>query len=157
MVSGNVLASAHGDVGYLQPTRFVTFELRHHLAHVCYINFILSMSLSKINKLILVVKIGRGHFTNSVFSAATFPGNARQPPSRRRGTRNICKCCFLVSFQKHRVLIPEEEVKKRIVRRSLAFFVHPDNDVIVECLDGSNKYPPVTGMGYLQQRFAATY
>ncbi|KAL9957583.1 hypothetical protein ACROYT_G034502 [Oculina patagonica] len=58
---------------------------------------------------------------------------------------------------KHRVLIPEEELKQRIVRRSLAFFVHPDNKVMIECLDGSNKYPPITSMGYLQQRFAATY
>ncbi|RMX46421.1 hypothetical protein pdam_00000618 [Pocillopora damicornis] len=58
---------------------------------------------------------------------------------------------------KHRVLIPEEEVKQRIVRRSLAFFVHPDNEVMIECLDGSNKHPPITSMGYLQQRFAATY
>ena len=29
----------------------VIFELRHLLAHVCYINFLLSMSLSKIYKL----------------------------------------------------------------------------------------------------------
>lgn len=65
--------------------------------------------------------------------------------------------CLLGGFQKHRVLIPEEEVKQRIVRRSLAFFVHPDNEVMIECLDGSNKHPPITSMGYLQQRFAATY
>jgi len=58
---------------------------------------------------------------------------------------------------KHRVLIPKEELKQRIVRRSLAFFVHPDDKVMIECLDGSNKYPPITSMGYLQQRFAATY
>jgi len=58
---------------------------------------------------------------------------------------------------KHRVLIPEEELKRRVVRRSLAFFVHPDSEVMIECLDGSNKYPPITSMGYLQQRFAATY
>lgn len=58
---------------------------------------------------------------------------------------------------KHRVLIPKEDLKQRIVRRSLAFFVHPDDMVIIECLDGSNKYPAITSMGYLQQRFAVTY
>lgn len=58
---------------------------------------------------------------------------------------------------KHRVLIPEEEVKQRTVRQSLAFFVHPDNEVMIESLDGSKKHPPITSMGYLQQRFAATY
>ena len=39
----------------------------HLQAHVCYINFLLSMSLSKINKLMSVVAIRRGHFMNSVF------------------------------------------------------------------------------------------
>ncbi|KAL9957584.1 hypothetical protein ACROYT_G034503 [Oculina patagonica] len=58
---------------------------------------------------------------------------------------------------KHRVLIPEEELKKRIVRQSIAFFVNPDSEAVIECLDGSNKYPPITSMGYLQQRFDATY
>ena len=47
------------------------------------------------------------------------------------------------SLQPHRVLLPVEESKKRSVRQSLAFFVHPDNRVVVECVDGSNKYPPV--------------
>ena len=37
------------------------FWLRHLLAHVCYINFLLSMPLSKINKLMSVVTIRRGH------------------------------------------------------------------------------------------------
>ena len=69
----------------------------------------------------------------------------------------VVRWMFCYVFQKHRVLIPEKELKKRIVRRSLAFFGHPDNEVMIECLDGSNKYPPITSMGYLQQRFAATY
>ncbi|KAL5009738.1 hypothetical protein ScPMuIL_012043 [Solemya velum] len=58
---------------------------------------------------------------------------------------------------KHRVLIPEEERKKELPRQSFAFFVHPDDEVMIECLDGSNKYEPVTGKGYLDMRFAVTY
>ena len=71
--------------------------------------------------------------------------------------KRLTEKVFLSLFQKHRVLIPEEELKKRILRRSLAFFVHPDNEVMIECLDGSNEYPPITSMGYLQERFAASY
>ena len=61
VVSGNMLASAHSVVGYLQ--------LRHLLAHVFFfiINFLLSMSLSKINKLMSVVTMRRKHLMNSVF------------------------------------------------------------------------------------------
>lgn len=46
-------------------------------------------------------------------------------------------------LQPHRVLLPEDESRKRSVRKSIAFFLHPDNDVLIECVDGSNKYPPV--------------
>lgn len=48
-----------------------------------------------------------------------------------------------VHLQLHRVLLPEDESRKRSVRKSIAFFLHPDNDVLIECVDGSNKYPPV--------------
>ncbi|KAL3881735.1 hypothetical protein ACJMK2_028131 [Sinanodonta woodiana] len=58
---------------------------------------------------------------------------------------------------KHRVLIPEEELKKRQCRQSLAFFVHPDDDCMITCLDGSNKYEPITSKDYLDYRFSLTY
>jgi isopenicillin N synthase-like dioxygenase len=57
----------------------------------------------------------------------------------------------------HRVLIPEEEIRQRTTRRSVAFFVHPDPDFVIECLDDSNKYPPTTDRQYLRQRLDATY
>ena len=60
-------------------------------------------------------------------------------------------------FKKHRVLMPPEELKRREVRQSLAFFVHPDDAMVIECIDGSNKYPPITALDYLNQRFAVTY
>lgn len=58
---------------------------------------------------------------------------------------------------KHRVLIPEVEFKKRKHRQSVAFFVHPDNDYIIECLDGSAKYEPISSIDYLNFRFSETY
>ncbi|XP_060085102.1 uncharacterized protein LOC132564468 [Ylistrum balloti] len=58
---------------------------------------------------------------------------------------------------KHRVLIPEEELRRRNSRQSIAFFIHPDDEVMIECLDKSNKYQPITSYDYLQERFAATY
>ena len=39
----------------------------------------------------------------------------------------------------------------------MAFFVHPDDDVIIECLGGSGHYPPITALEYLNQRLEATY
>ena len=38
------------------------------------------------------------------------------------------------------MLIPEEEIKRRVPRRSLVLFHDPDDDTMVTCLDGSNKY-----------------
>ncbi|XP_068710551.1 uncharacterized protein [Montipora foliosa] len=58
---------------------------------------------------------------------------------------------------RHRVSIPTEECHRRVPRRSLAFFVHPDDDTLVECLDGSEKYPSITAYDYLWQRLNATY
>jgi len=53
----------------------------------------------------------------------------------------------------HRVLTPPKE------RFSLAFFLDPNPDSVVEALPGtgSPKYPPVTGADYLASRLNATY
>ena len=61
------------------------------------------------------------------------------------------------ALQKHRVTMPETGSIQRRARQSLAFFAHPLNDYLVECLDGSNKYEPVTGFGYIKMRFSVTY
>ena len=44
-----------------------------------------------------------------------------------------------------------------MVRQSIAFFVHPDNEVLVECIDGSNKYAPVTAQEDTEKRFLYSY
>lgn len=53
----------------------------------------------------------------------------------------------------HRVLVP------RNPRRSLAFFLDPNPDALIEALAGTGeaKYPPVTGAEYLKMRLDATY
>ncbi|MEM9060899.1 MAG: 2-oxoglutarate and iron-dependent oxygenase domain-containing protein [Pseudomonadota bacterium] len=53
----------------------------------------------------------------------------------------------------HRVLAP----KRR--RRSIAFFMDPNPDALIEALPGTGdpKYPPVTGADYLRSRLDATY
>ncbi|XP_026221910.1 2-oxoglutarate-dependent dioxygenase htyE-like [Anabas testudineus] len=56
---------------------------------------------------------------------------------------------------RHRVLLPP--VGDSGTRQSLAFFVHPDNDVLITCCDGSNKYPPITAADYLIERFNDSY
>ncbi|KAM3869668.1 uncharacterized protein ACN63O_005870 [Diretmus argenteus] len=42
-------------------------------------------------------------------------------------------------------------------RQSLAFFVQPDNEALITCCDGSDKYPPVNSLAYLNQRFNDSY
>ena len=54
----------------------------------------------------------------------------------------------------HRVLVPREEIRRRSKRQSMAFFIAPDNDVIVSPLDGSSKYPPISALEYLETRLA---
>ncbi|KAL6466243.1 hypothetical protein MHYP_G00263760 [Metynnis hypsauchen] len=55
----------------------------------------------------------------------------------------------------HRVLLPPGGDSR--TRQSLAFFVQPDDNVMISCVDDSNKYPPVKCVDYLQSRFSDTY
>lgn len=63
----------------------------------------------------------------------------------------------MCQLQPHRVMIPEDDSERMKVRRSLVFFAHPDADVTVTCVDGSNKYPPVNSAQYLDDRIQSTY
>ena len=54
-------------------------------------------------------------------------------------------------------MLPKDEEQKQRHRNSVAFFVHPSADCLIECLDGSNKYQPVTSGDYLRMRFEETY
>lgn len=38
----------------------------------------------------------------------------------------------------HRVVVPEEEIRRKTGRQSVAFFVGPDNDVMLRPLDASD-------------------
>ena len=59
---------------------------------------------------------------------------------------------------RHRVTIPELEFRRRNLRQSLPFFVHPDDDVICQPMAGPDpRYPPVTARQHLENRFSATY
>ncbi|XP_056138218.1 uncharacterized protein si:dkey-10o6.2 [Lampris incognitus] len=55
----------------------------------------------------------------------------------------------------HRVLLPPAGESR--ARQSLAFFVQPDDEALITCCDGSNKYPPVTSGAYLTERYNDTY
>lgn len=57
----------------------------------------------------------------------------------------------------HRVLIPEEELRRRTVRQSVVFFVLSDDDFVVRCLDNSEKYEPIKTIDYLNYRFERAY
>ena len=71
---------------------------------------------------------------------------------------NWCRFIARVIFlQKHRVVIPETQVNRAKARMSIAYFMHPDDDCLIKCIDGSNKYEPITSLDYLNMRFQATY
>lgn len=63
---------------------------------------------------------------------------------------------FLVATE-HRVLVPEEELRRRCCRQSAVFFVLPDDECVVKCLDGSDKYEPIKSIDYLNYRFDQAY
>ena len=62
-----------------------------------------------------------------------------------------------VILQKHRVLIPKDATQRAKKRQSMAFFVNADDDCVVRCLDGSDKYEPITVKDYLFQRILQSY
>ena len=65
---------------------------------------------------------------------------------------------LLIAFQRHRVVVSEKEVNYlNQPRRSLVYFMRPDLDAQIECLDGSNKYVPITSGNYVKQKLNATY
>jgi len=55
------------------------------------------------------------------------------------------------------VLIPDNELESLKVRRSVVFFAHPNADVTVACVDGSDKYPAVNSAEYLCDRVQSTF
>lgn len=55
------------------------------------------------------------------------------------------------------MLNPSNEQQRSQNRQSIAFFVHPDDKLMIECLDKSNKYEPISSIDYLNSRFKATY
>jgi len=59
---------------------------------------------------------------------------------------------------KHRVVVPEQEFRRKTLRQSIVFFVHPDDEVVCQPLSGPDeRYPPITARGHLEKRFQATY
>ncbi|XP_038053832.1 2-oxoglutarate-dependent dioxygenase htyE-like isoform X2 [Patiria miniata] len=58
---------------------------------------------------------------------------------------------------KHCVRLDETPEERQLSRQSIAFFGHPDNDAVIECIDKSNKYPPITCLDYTNLKFSEIY
>ncbi|XP_065566440.1 uncharacterized protein LOC136031088 [Artemia franciscana] len=60
---------------------------------------------------------------------------------------------------KHRVRIPQEELKLKTIRQSMVYFVHPDNDFEIRPLNGnrSNYSEPTTSRKWTQMKLDASY
>ncbi|KAI0233569.1 Proline hydroxylase buaE [Lamellibrachia satsuma] len=57
----------------------------------------------------------------------------------------------------HRVVIPETQLSRGRARMSVVYFMHPDDDCVIQSLDGTKKYDPITSLDYLNMRIRATY
>lgn len=57
----------------------------------------------------------------------------------------------------HRVVISEKESKRKMSRQSLAFFIQPDDDVVIQSLTNNDKYKPITSVQYLRGRHGRVY
>jgi len=63
----------------------------------------------------------------------------------------------------HRVVVPEEEIKRKASRQSIVFFVHPDHETPIHPLPGFpnlnklGKYQETTALDYVNMRFSQNY
>jgi isopenicillin N synthase-like dioxygenase len=58
------------------------------------------------------------------------------------------------------VLIPETEVKKRVPRQSITYFVHPDDHIMVSPFNGDEadeKIKPVSAFEHAKMRLDRSY
>ena len=55
------------------------------------------------------------------------------------------------------MVIPAKERDYPQRRFSVVFFVHPHDNALITCLDGSDKYPPVAAGQYLVERLNEVY
>ena len=51
----------------------------------------------------------------------------------------------------HRILVKDDERSKK-VQQAVIFFVEPDADFEIQCIDGSEKYPPILFKDYWNLR-----
>jgi len=58
----------------------------------------------------------------------------------------------------HRVVNPPAEIAARARRLSIAFFLHPNYDTIIECIapPGEAKYPPIGSGAYRDFKYQQT-
>ena len=54
----------------------------------------------------------------------------------------------------HRIPIPKEEFRRKALRQSVVWFLQPDDEYVIKCLDGTDKYEPITSYDYEQSRFS---
>lgn len=62
---------------------------------------------------------------------------------------------------RHRVVVPEAEVLRRQPRQSFVFFIHPNDETLVEPIHGQkplkSKYNPITAGDHTRRQFSKTY
>lgn len=53
---------------------------------------------------------------------------------------------------KHKIRVPENKEKARQYRQSMTLSLRVDDNYVIKCLDGSDKYEPISSIDYLNKR-----
>ena len=85
-----------------------------------------------------------------MYSSAVSNGNQQSKQKDHKGIT-----LSSVFTQKHRVVVPETKLSQE--RMSVAFFARADYDCVIKCLDGSDKYEPITSFDHLSKRLLAAH
>ena len=82
------------------------------------------------------------------------------PAPAIEGTISVHTCILLQRWTSdalpstvHRILIPEDEIRKKKERQSIVFFIQPDDECLIKCIDGSDKYKPITYIDCLREMY----
>ena len=92
------------------------------------------------------------NLTTIVFSAFKCLYHKTTQNSKQKHEHEV-RLSFIFT-QIHRVVVPETKLSEE--RLSFAFFARPNFDCVIKCLDGSDKYEPITPFDQLSTHLLAT-
>ena len=100
--------------------------------------------------MLALIQIDRTTFVFSVFNSYTVT-HCNQNSKQKHDQEVTLSSVFT---QIHRVVVPKTKLSEE--RMSVAFFTRPNFDYVIKCLDGSDKYEPITSFDQFRKCLLAT-